>query len=184
MLAVGRLRRADEPEPRVVERHAVLRVPAAQDGARDLARHRADGGGWIDPARRHEIDPGLAVALAHELDRDAADAVGEIVIGGAGDGVGHALEPELLEARQEFLVVLVAEDAEHPLCRIGGRAARDQRQDQAGEIGVIEPRGGRQAITFQAGICLAGARGCHCDASFRTWRDARGPAASGHRGRS
>ena len=61
------------------------------------------------------------------------------MVGGAGDRVGHALQPELVEARQELLVVLVAEDAKHPLGRIRRAAAGDERQDQAREIGVVEP---------------------------------------------
>src|SRR2546423_955344 len=114
VLAVGRLRRADEAEPRVAERHAVHRVPAMQEGAGHLARHPADTGAWIDPARRHEVHPRLAVALAHELDGDAADAVGEIVVGRAGDRVGHRLQAQLVEARQELFAMLVAEDTKHP----------------------------------------------------------------------
>src|SRR5262245_30383116 len=118
VLTVGRLRRADEAEARVAERYAVLRVPAAQEGARHLARHPADAGAWINPARRHEVDPRLAVALAHEVDRHAADAVGEVMVGGTRDRIGQGAKAELVEARQELLVVLVAEDAEHPLGRI------------------------------------------------------------------
>ena len=121
VLPVRRLRRAHEAQPRVAERHPVLRVPAAQEGARHLARHAADAGARIDPARRHEVDPGLAVALAHELDGHAADAVGEVVIGGAGDRIGHGLQAQLVEARQEFLVVLMPEDAEYPLGRVRRR---------------------------------------------------------------
>ena len=62
------------------------------------------------------------------------------MIGGARHRIGHAAETQLVEARQELLVVLVAEDAKHPLGGIGSAAARDERQDQAGEIGVIEAR--------------------------------------------
>ena len=138
MLAIGRLRGAHEAQPRVAEGDAVLRVPAAQERARHLARHAADAGARIDPARRHEVHPGLAVALAHEFDGDAADAVGEIVVGRAGDSVRHPPQPQLLEARQELLVMLMAEDAEHPFGRIRGAAARHQREDQAGEVGVVE----------------------------------------------
>ena len=40
------------------------------------------------------------------------------MVGSAGHGIGHASQPQLVEARQEFLVVLMAEDGEHPFCRI------------------------------------------------------------------
>ena len=162
VLPVGRLRRADEAEPRIAERHPVLCVPPAQEGARHLARHGADAGARIDPARRHEIHPRLAVALAHELDGHAADAVGEIVIGRAGHRIGHAPETELVEARQELLVVLVAEDAKHPLSGVGRTAARDERQDQAGEVGVVEARCGLhrpRAVSNLSGLVRIGHAG-------------------------
>ncbi len=66
------------------------------------------------------------------------------MVGGAGDGIGHVLEAQLAEARQELLVVLVAKDAQHPFRRIPGAAPRDQGEDQAGEIGVVQPGSGLQ----------------------------------------
>ena len=59
------------------------------------------------------------------------------MIGGAGDRVRHGLQAELLEAGQEFLVVLMPEDAEHPLGGIAGAAPCDKREDEPGEIGVV-----------------------------------------------
>lgn len=138
MLAVDRLGRAHEAEPRVAERDAVVRVPAAQHRPRHLRRHAADRRAGIDPARGHEAHPRLRVALAHEFDVDAADGIGQIVIGRAGHRVRHAGEAELVEARQELLVMLVAKHPEHPLRRIDSATTRSHGEDQAREVGVVE----------------------------------------------
>ena len=183
MLAVGRLRRAYETEPRIAERHPVLRIPPVEKRARHLARHTANAGPRIDPARRHEIHPRLAVALAHELDSDPADAVGEIVVRRACDRIRHAAQAELVEARQEFLMMLVPENAKHPLGRIARAPARHQRQNQAGEIRVVQPRRRlqRPRICFR-GRSAVNAR--HARSNLRASPDARGPADCGRRGRS
>jgi len=81
---------------------------------RDLARHPADRRARVDPPGWHEAHPGLRVALRHELDGHAAHRVGEIVVGRTGDGMGMPGEAQLVEARQELLVVLVTEDPERP----------------------------------------------------------------------
>src|SRR3546814_15331934 len=94
----------------------------------------------MDPARRHEAHPRLTVRLAYELDLHAADAVGEIVIAGAGDRVRQAGEAQLLQTRQELLVVLVAEDAEHPFARVRAAAAVRDGQDQPGDIAMKNGR--------------------------------------------
>jgi hypothetical protein len=129
MLSVRSLSGADEAETRVAEGDAVVRIPTAQEGARHLAWHGADAGTRINPAWRHKIDPGLAVALAHEFDLHPADAVGEIVKGGGSDGIGHAPQSELVQAREEFFVVLVPEQPKHPLGRVVAAATADERQN-------------------------------------------------------
>ena len=48
------------------------------------------------------------------------------------------IDPELLQARQEALLLLAAEDAEDELGGIRRSAPRDHGEDEAGEIGVIE----------------------------------------------
>src|SRR4051812_21804531 len=80
ILTVDALLGADEAEPGIAERDAIVGVPAAQHRAADLTRHAADRGALPDPARRRIADPGFAIALIHVLDMHAADPVGEIVI--------------------------------------------------------------------------------------------------------
>ena len=106
---------ADVAEARVLQGDAVVGVPAAQEAAADLDGHAAQGRAVVHPARIAEPHPGFAVALLHVLDADAAHVVGEHVIAGAGDGVGQLRQAELVEARQELLQVLAAEQPEHPV---------------------------------------------------------------------
>ena len=61
--------------------------------------------------------------------------------GGTGDGIGHAPQSELVKAREEFFVVLVAKQAKDPLGRLRRAAAGDECQDQAREIAMVEPGG-------------------------------------------
>ena len=68
VLHVHRLLGADEAELQVLQRDAVVGVPAAQHRAADLHRNAADGGALPDPARRRIADPRLAVALVHVFD--------------------------------------------------------------------------------------------------------------------
>src|SRR5690606_25123545 len=112
------------------------------------ARHAADGSARIDPAGRHEAYPGLAVTLLHELDADAANAVREIVISSTRDRMRQALEPQLFEAREELLVMLVSEDGVHPTRCVAAAAAAHERQDDACEVGVIKiGDGSRRALS-------------------------------------
>src|SRR5882672_5647620 len=138
VLAVDALLGADETELEIVQRDTVVGVPAAQHRARDLAGYAADRGAPPDPARRRIADPGLAVALIHVLDMDAADPVGEIMILRGSDRRRQMAQAELLEARQEALLLLAAKHPEHELGGIHRAAPRHHGEDEAGEIGVIE----------------------------------------------
>ena len=138
VLAVDALLGADEAELRVAERHAIVGVPAAQHRARHLAGNAADRGALPDPARRRIADPGLAVALVHVFDMDAADPVREIVILRGGDRRRQMVEAELLQARQEALLLLAAKHAEHELRGITRAAPRHHGENEAGEKGVVE----------------------------------------------
>src|SRR5882724_7938235 len=138
VLAVDALLGADETELEIVQRDAVVSVPAAQHRARNLAGHAANRGTPPDPARRRIADPGLAIALIHVLDMDAADPVGEIMILRGSDRGRQMAQAELLQARQEALLLLAAKHPEHELSRIRRAAPRHHGEDEAGEIGVIE----------------------------------------------
>ena len=60
------------------------------------------------------------------------------MIGRAGNRVWHPGEPELVEAREKFLVMLVAEHRVHPSRGIASAAPADQREYEAGEVAVVE----------------------------------------------
>ena len=92
MVVWGFLRRANETQPVIVERYSVLRIPASEERARDLTRHATDAGTRIDPARRDEIHPRFAVALAHEFE---VSAVTHLVL-------TPAISPEPLWAKAHF----------------------------------------------------------------------------------
>ncbi len=68
VLHVHSLLGADEAELQVLQRDAVVGMPAAQHRARDLHRNAADRRALPDPARRRIADPRLAVALVHVFD--------------------------------------------------------------------------------------------------------------------
>src|SRR5260370_34106081 len=106
VLAVDALLGADEAEVEMIERDAVIGVPAAQHRARDLARNAADRGTLPDPARWRIADPGLAVALNHVLDMHAADPVGKIMILRRSHRRRQMVDAELLQTRQEALLLL------------------------------------------------------------------------------
>src|SRR5258708_3121847 len=138
VLAVDALLGADKTKLQIAERHAIVGVPAAQHGARDLAGHAADRGAAPNPARRRVADPGLAIGLVHIFDRHAADPVREIVILRGGDRRRQMTETELFQPRQKTFLLLAAKHAEYELGRIGLAAPRHHGQDQAGEESVIE----------------------------------------------
>ena len=133
-LAVGGLLGADEAEPRIAEAHAIVGMPGPQHGARDLARHAADGRPLVDPARRHVAHPGLPVRLVHVLDAHAAQVIRQVVVLRARDGVGQPVEPELGEAGQELLEVLAAEGAKDQLGRVGAASPAHRGEDEPGQI--------------------------------------------------
>ena len=138
VLAVDALLGADEAEIEIAERDPVIGMPAAQHRARDLAGHAADRGPPPDPARRRIANPGLAVGLVHVFDMDTADPVGEIVILRSRDRRRQMLQAELLQAWQEAFLLLAAKHPEHEFGGISRAAPRHHRQDEAGEIGVVE----------------------------------------------
>ena len=137
-LAVGGLLGADEAEPRVAEAHAVVGMPGLQHGARDLARHTADGRPLVDPARGHVAHPGLPIRFVHVLDAHAAQVIRQVVVLRARDGVGQPVEPELGEAGQELLEVLAAEGAKDQLGGRGTASPAHRGTYEPGQIGVIE----------------------------------------------
>jgi hypothetical protein len=66
------------------------------------------------------------------------------VVLGAGDGVGQAAQPELLEAGRELLQVLAAERAAHDLGGARRALAVHHGEDHAGQVAVVELGDGPQ----------------------------------------
>src|SRR5205814_10377681 len=112
ILAVDGLLGADKAELEITERDTVVAMPAAQHGARHLARNAGDRRAAPDPARRRIADPGLAVAFVHVLDRHAADPVRQVMVLRGGDRGRQISQAELLKARQKTLKLLTAKNPE------------------------------------------------------------------------
>src|ERR1700728_1594331 len=114
-LAIDGLSGADETQARVSEHGPVVRVPAPQHRARDLARDSADRGARPDPARRRIADPRLAVVLVNVFDFYSADLVRQVVVLRTGNRVRQRVEAKLLQSRQEARELLAAKSAEQHL---------------------------------------------------------------------
>ena len=97
-----------------------------------------------DPARRQVAHPRLGVGLGDPLHLHAAQRVREVVVLGARHRVGQPAQPELLEPGQELLEVLAAERPPHDLRRPRRSLAVDERQDDAGQVAVVELGDGAQ----------------------------------------
>ena len=139
-LAAHVLGHAHESEPRIVERHAVLRVPAPQKPAARFDRDAADGRPVVHPPRIPEPYPGLRGGLFHVLDVDPAHAVREDVVLGARHRVRLPVEPQFPEARKEFLFMLATEEPEYPVTDDLRPFAGRDHELEAQEVLVVEPR--------------------------------------------
>src|SRR5262249_52543822 len=140
VLAVDGLLGADESKLQVAESCAIIGVPAVQHGLRNLAGNAADRGALPGPARRRIADPGLAVALSHVLDMDAADPVRQIMILRGGDRRRQVIDAKLLQPRQKTLLLLATKYPEHELGGLARAAARHHRERKPGEERMIELR--------------------------------------------
>src|ERR1019366_319059 len=68
----------------------------------------------------------------------AADPVREIMILRGGDRRRQMAEAEFLQTRQKAFLLLTAKYPEHEFSGVSAPAPRHHRQNEAGEIGVIE----------------------------------------------
>jgi hypothetical protein len=74
----------------------------------------------------------------HVFDADAADPVGEIMILRRCHRRRQMTETEFFQARQEALLLLAAKHPEHEFRGVCGAAPCHDRENEAGEIGMIE----------------------------------------------
>ena len=150
---------ADETKPRVLERYAVVAVPAVQHRFVDLARHGADRGPLPDPARRRIAHPGLARALGDVLCLHPAQRVREIMILRTRHGIRQPVEPELLQTGKNLLQMLAAEMREDEAPRVLGAFAADKRQHETRHQRVVEPGHGLVARDIASHACSFAFRG-------------------------
>ena len=79
----------NKTQPRIIQRHAIMSVPALQEAATHCISHAANSRPSVHPAWVTKPHPGFCIAFIHVLHWHTAHAIRQRVVLGASDRMGQ-----------------------------------------------------------------------------------------------